>query len=70
MPNRRLILPLMALALAACDRGEKVEAPTPAQTAQLDEADRMLDTMADRDAPREEENTAAPRHRADDNITD
>ena len=48
------------LALAACDRGDKVEAPTAAQTAQLDEADRMLDTMADRDAPREDAN-APPR---------
>jgi uncharacterized lipoprotein len=43
----RLILPaLLLLLLAACNREDAPERPTAAQTAQLDEAENMLDNLA------------------------
>ena len=48
--KRALPLALSALALllvtAACHREEKLEAPTPAETARLNEAEDMLDNLA------------------------
>jgi hypothetical protein len=41
------ILPIVLLLLAtACDRSERVEAPTAAEAERLDDADAMLDNMA------------------------
>jgi hypothetical protein len=45
------ILPLLGLLTAACNREERVEAPTPAETERLDEAEDMLNQLANEEGP-------------------
>ena len=40
------IFPVLMLLLASCDRAERPEAPTAAETERLDDADAMLDNLA------------------------
>jgi hypothetical protein len=44
-------LPLLALLAAACNREERVEAPTPAEAERLDEAEAMLNELAKEEGP-------------------
>ena len=44
-----LLLPLIML--GACDRGERVEPPTAAEAERLNEAEDMLNELADEEAP-------------------
>ena len=50
MEMRLYIFLFLVLALAACDRAERVEAPTAAETEQLNEAEAMLDNISANDA--------------------
>lgn len=55
----RRALPLILMLLsAACHRGEKPEAPTPAEAAQLNEAEDMLDNLAANEEGAAPEDTA------------
>ena len=47
----KLLPPLLALALAACNREDKPEAPTPAETERLDQAEAMLNGLANEEGP-------------------
>ena len=49
-----MIAALLLLSLAACDRGEKPEPPTPAEDARLNEAEDMLDNMSNEMGPESE----------------
>jgi hypothetical protein len=42
----KIAILLALLALAACDRGERPQAPTPEEAARLDEAEAMLNGLA------------------------
>jgi nitrous oxide reductase accessory protein NosL len=54
------------LLIAGCDRGEKPEAPTPAESARLDEAEAMLNELAsNEEGPANTEAPTGPKHRAD-----
>ena len=45
------ILPLLGLLTAACNREERVEAPTPAEAERLDQAEVMLNELAKEEGP-------------------
>ena len=45
------IFPVLMLLLASCDRAERPEAPTAAETERLDDADAMLDNLANEEEP-------------------
>jgi len=52
--------------LTSCNREEQPEAPTPAESARLDEAEAMLNEMAaNEEGPANAEAPAGPKHRAD-----
>ena len=46
MEMRLYLLLFLLFVLAACDRADRVEAPTAVETARLNEADAMLDNLA------------------------
>ena len=61
---KRLFLAL--LLLAACNREERPEAPTPAESERLDDAEAMLnDLAANEEGPVNAEAPTGPKHRAD-----
>ena len=61
---KRLFLAL--LLLAACNREERPEAPTPAESERLDDAEAMLnDLAANEEGPANAEAPTGPKHRAD-----
>ena len=47
---KRLVL-LLALLSTACNRGTKPEAPTPAETERLNDAEAMLNSLANEEGP-------------------
>ena len=47
----RISLFLLALALTACNREEKPEAPTPAEADRLNDAEAMLNGLANEEGP-------------------
>jgi hypothetical protein len=62
---RKLFL-LAALLLTSCNRDEKPEPPTAAESARLDEAAAMLNDLASNEAgPANAEAPTGPKHRAD-----
>ena len=48
------------LLLSACDREEKPQAPTPAEAARLDEAEAMLNELANEESPSPEPGARQP----------
>ena len=57
---------LALLLLAACNREEKPEAPTPAEAERLDDAEAMLNDLAtNEEGPANAEAPTGPKHRAD-----
>ena len=58
MDMRLYIFLFLLFVLAACDRGERVEAPTAVETERLNEADAMLDNMAGNEVSGNEEGPA------------
>ena len=50
MEMRLYIFLFLVLALAACDRAERAEAPTAAEAERLNEAEAMLDNISANDA--------------------
>jgi hypothetical protein len=63
MKNLVFLAPLL---LASCNRAEKPEAPTAAESQRLDEAEAMLNELASNEAgPANAEAPTGPKHRAD-----
>jgi hypothetical protein len=56
---------LLVLALAACEREERPQPPTAAEAERLDEADAMLDNLADSEEPSAAQPGDQPQHRGD-----
>jgi len=54
---------LLVLCLTACSREEKPQAPTPAEAEQLDEAEAMLNSLANEEGPATE--AADPSNRSE-----
>ena len=61
-----ICLVLAPALLAGCDRAEKPQAPTAAESARLDEAENMLNGLAqNEEGPANAEAPTGPKHRAD-----
>lgn len=55
----RIVLPLLLLA-AACSREEQPQAPTPAESEQLNDAETMLNELANAESPAPEREARQP----------
>ena len=56
---------LILLALTACERAEKVEAPTRVEAERLDETETMLNELAASENRSEDRSSGQPKHRGD-----